>query len=159
MSKSLPNTQPIYTREVTTGFVELITQTAGRDPGAANLPILFEATDAGALIELVQVVYLGDEATPSEVRFYRRKTDQDKANLFATLPINTVTLLGNKTTGEVTWASLNSAVFKQDLTMPSILFGTNKTAIRLEPYEILYCALSTALTNGVNVFAYGGQYA
>ncbi|WP_155524063.1 hypothetical protein [Nodosilinea nodulosa] len=101
---------------------------------------------------------MGNEADPFEVRLYRKKADQTSAQLFAVLPINTVVDLGDKTSGEVTWANLATAKFSADFELPPILMGTDKTALRLEPYENLYLGVSSALTNGVNVFAIGGQY-
>jgi hypothetical protein len=166
MSTSLPNTQPIYTRTPATGVVTLTNQVANRSPGTANLPLLFEAGAAGALVEIVRVVYLGNETTPREVRLYRKKSDQTTAVLFSTLPVNTVTNIGTPT-GEITWGSYtanstsgipNKGFLWQDMPLPDVLLGTNKTALRLEPYENLYVALSGTLTNGFNVFAIGGQY-
>lgn len=166
MSVSLPNTQPIYTRTPATGFVLLTNQVANRSPGTANLPLLFEAGAAGALVELIRVVYLGNEATAREVRLYRKKSTQSTAALFSTLPINTITNIGTPT-GEITWANYsanstgglpNAGFLWQDIPLNPVLLGTSKTALRLEPYENLYVALSGTLTNGVNVFAIGGQY-
>lgn len=144
MSVSLPNTQPIYTRTPATGFVLLTNQVANRSPGTANLPLLFEAGAAGALVEVVRFVFLGAEATARDVRLYRKKSTQTTAALFSYI-----------TTGTIAADTANNWV---DMPMPPVLLGTSKTAIRLEPYENLYVALSGTLTNGVNVFAIGGQY-
>lgn len=167
MSVSLPNTQPIYTRTPATGAVTLTNQTANRFPGTANLPLLFEAGAAGALVELIRVVYIGNETTAREVRLYRKQSSQSTAMLFSTLPINTITNIGASSSSEIAWASYgtnstsglpNRGFLWQDIPLPDVLLGTNKTALRLEPYENLYVALSGTLTNGVNVFAIGGQY-
>ena len=152
------NTQPIYTRTPATGVVTLTNEVAGRDPGSANLPLLFEASASGALVEAVRAVYLGNEATPFEVRLYRKKSTQNRPILFGVLAVNTVVDLGDKDTGVVTWANLSTAKFSADFVLPPILMGDDKKAIRLEPYENLYVAVSVALTNGIHVYAIGGQY-
>jgi hypothetical protein len=167
VSVSLPNTQPIYTRTPATGavFLQNANHVANRLPGSANLPLLFEAGAAGALIECIRVVFLGNEAA-REVRLYRKKADQTTPMLFSTLPINTVANIGTPTT-EITWGSYaanstagipNKGFLWQDIPLPDVLLGTSKTALRLEPYENVYVALSGTLTHGFNVYAIGGQY-
>jgi hypothetical protein len=153
-----PNTQPIYTKTPATGLVTVTNQVAGRDPGTAALPLLFEASGAGALIEEIRAVFLGDEATPFELRLYRKSQVQARPTLFGVLAINTVANLGNKDSGVVVWANLNSAEFTKSFVLPPILLGDTKKALRLEPFENLYVATSNALTNGVHVYAIGGQY-
>ena len=149
MSTTL-NTQPIFTANVSNGFAYINNVIAVPRPGAAALTLIYEGGEVGALIESLQIHYLNWGATEpaNDMFFYcqpRNSADATERYCIVQTPI-----AANSNTALVP-APINVA-------MPSILFGTSKTALRLAPGERLFAALRIVSTAGFNVTARGGQY-
>ena len=147
---TLLNTQPIFTADVSNGFAYINNVVATPQPGAAALVLVFEGGEVGALIESLQIHYLNWGATEpaNDMFFYcQRRNSADATDRFCIIQ---TPIAANSNT-----ALLPAPI---NVTMPPILFGTSKTALRLAPGERLFAALRVASTAGFNVTARGGQY-
>lgn len=144
------NTQPIFTADVSNGFAYINNVVSVPRPGAAALTLVFEGGELGALLESLQIHYLNWGATEpaNDMFFYcQRRNSADATERYC---IMQTVIAANAAT-----ALLPAPI---TVTMPDILFGTSKRALRLAPGERLFAALRIASTAGFNIIARGGQY-
>lgn len=144
------NTQPIFTADISNGFLNIRNIVSVPNPGSDELALLYEAGDFGAQVESIQIHYLNWGATePANDLFLysQRRNSADNTERYC---IGQFAIAANTQT-----ALLPAPI---TITLPPILFGTDKRALKLSPGERLFCALRLASTAGFNVIARGGQY-
>jgi hypothetical protein len=140
-----PNTSPIYPRVPISWIASLKTEVCNRDPGAAVPKTLGTAGSSGALIESIQIHYLGTEASAKVVRLYSRAEGTTTYRLIREVDV-------------AAQASAAAALAPITFTLPAILPASN-TGLRLAPGEELSVGISAVSDNGYNVVVRGGQYA
>jgi hypothetical protein len=147
MGTTLLNTRPIFMADVSKGITYVSSETSTPDPGSDELLLLFEAGNLGALIESIQIHYLnwGAQEPANALLLYSQKQNSSVRSCirYTTIAANTDT------------AALPAPVA---VTLPPILYGDSKTALKLSAGEKLFVALTTSSTAGFNVVAIGGNY-
>lgn len=143
------NTQPIFTAEINKAYVRMTNQVSTPNHGTDQLVQIFEAGQNGSLIESIQIHYLNWGASePANSMFFY--VNQANFNLSSALCIGQTVIAANANTSQLP-APIN-------VSMPSILYGESKTALKMAPGETLWAALETASTAGFNVVVIGGDF-
>lgn len=141
----MPNTTPIYPRDIFTWKAVLTNQVVPRTIITQTPVTLGEAGDNGSLIHTIYCRHLGDNV-------------QTVARLWIKRTNDTLYFLENELTLTATSSTTNdAAIAPVPFTLPAILPSGN-TGLHLEPGEILYCALGTSVAAGVIITARGGDY-
>lgn len=140
-----PNVQPIYPKEIIYWKAKLIAQVTPRAITTETPVLLGTVGDNGCIIHAVDVRYLGDNVATV-------------ARLYSKMSGETEYYLENELTLSATTSSNNtSAIAPISFTLPAILPASN-TGMHLEGGVSLYCALGTAVANGVILTVRGGDY-
>lgn len=140
-----PNVQPIYPKTIIYWKAKLIAQVTPRDITTQTPVLLGTAGDNGCLIHAIDVRHLGDNVA-TVLRLYSKYSGDDEYFLEneLTLPV-------------VTGSSNAAAIASVPVVLPAILPSGN-TGMHLEAEVSLYCALGTAVANGIIVTVRGGDY-
>lgn len=140
------NTSPIFpgTARIDTAFLQA--QVGGRDGATGNYVDILTAGPKGTFVTAIDLVHLGDNPA-SVIFFYLRPAIGNPRLLFeADLPV----LTGSNNTSSNTRITVDLI-----RVLPNL---DTRRALPLPPEGVLTCAAGTALTSGININVYGGDY-
>ena len=147
MAQTQLNTSPVFIGSIVKSVVHLTNETSKPNPGSDNTPLLFEAGQQGSQLEAIRIHYLNWNATEPNNSLFLYTLIPNYPDRYC---IGQIDIPNNPNTNQLLPPIL--------VPLPPILYGENKTALRLVAMEKLWVALATASTAGFNIEAIGGDF-
>lgn len=143
------NTQPIYTGQIFSWNTKLTNLVAPKIITSQSPTLLGDTGNYGALIYNIRAIHLGNNVA-SVIHFWTKKVEGTDTDYH---------LLCDLAIAQTSSETEALAATEISYTLPVIpLFGASVKGLYLEKDTELYCALGTAIANGVEVFVTGGLY-